>query len=116
MHKRLVPRRLKWQFECRGIPIRNASYDRKKQMLRFSFVAALMVSALPAMAQQEVATCWYSSTGVSNGVDYGNLSVNNNLMNAAVWEPDTTGDYALTVIVPRTGDNFTCPASLDVGQ
>jgi hypothetical protein len=92
------------------------SYDRKKQMLRFGFVAALMVSALPAMAQQDVATCWYSSTGVSNGVDYGNLSVNNNLMNAAVWEPDTTGDYALTVIVPRTGDNFTCPASLDVGQ
>ena len=92
------------------------SYDRKKQMLRFSFVAALMVSALPAMAQQELATCWYSSTGVSNGVDYGNLSVNNNLMNAAVWEPDTTGDYALTVIVPRTGDKFICPASLNVGQ
>jgi hypothetical protein len=80
------------------------------------FLAFLMMSAMPALAQQEVATCWYSNTGVSNGVDYGNVSTNNTQLNAAVWEPDTTGDYALTVIVPRSGDIYTCPPSLNVGQ
>ncbi len=72
-------------------------------MLRLGIVAAAMlISAMPALAQETFATCYYNhADGQPTGTDWGNQSISGTLPAVGVEWQSTTGDYAIVVIVNR---------------
>lgn len=72
------------------------------------------MSAVPAFAQQHVASCSCSGVGWFNGADYGNQSTSgDNPINSCEWQ-SLSGDYAIVAIVALKGDQYTCPNNLTV--